>query len=252
VNHLKLRKLPVAVCLVAIVVLSGCHKKAPVAASPPPPPPPPPAPAPSAPTASIGVNPSAINPGQSATLTWRTANATDTSISGIGAVAVSGSQVVSPTGSATYTLTAKGPGGSIAESARLTVNPAPPEPAPVAPSLTEEQLFEQNMQDVYFDYDTANLRAQDSSAIAQDAAFLAKYPQMKIIIDGHCDERGSAEYNIALGENRADSLQKAFVNDGVAASRIHVVSVGKEKPFCTESTEQCWQENRRDHLKLDR
>ena len=75
---------------------------------------------------------------------------------------------------------------------------------------------------------------------------------MKLVIGGHCDERGSAEYNVALGQNRGESLQKALVSDGVAASRIRVVSYGKEKPFCTESTEQCWQQNRRDHLTLDR
>jgi len=75
---------------------------------------------------------------------------------------------------------------------------------------------------------------------------------MKIVIGGHCDERGSAEYNIALGQNRAISLQKALLDQGLPASRIRVVSYGKEKPFCSESTEECYQQNRRDHLTLDR
>jgi peptidoglycan-associated lipoprotein len=74
---------------------------------------------------------------------------------------------------------------------------------------------------------------------------------MKLVIEGHCDERGSEEYNIALGQSRAESMQKAFVTDGIASSRIKVISVGKEKPFCTQSNEACWQQNRRDHLKLD-
>jgi len=246
-NHSRVKKFPAAVCL-AIVVLAGCHKK--VAAPPPPPPPPPPKPA--APTATIDVNPPAINPGQSATLSWRTANATSASIAGIGTVQPNGSQTVYPAASATYTLNAAGPGGSVEATTRITVNPPSPTPAPAPPSLTDEQLFEQNIQDVYFDYDTASLRTQDLSAVSQDAAFLEQHPGMKVVIGGHCDERGSAEYNIALGQNRALSLQKALEDKGIAASRLRVVSYGKERPFCTESNEQCWQQNRRDHLALDR
>lgn len=246
-NNSKLTKLAVEVCLVAIVLLSGCHKKAP---APPPPPPPPVAPTP-APTARIMVNPAAIEQGQSATLTWQTTDANGISITGLGMVAANGSQAVSPTRSTTYTLTAKGPGGSIEATARITVNPPPPKPAPAPPSMTEEQLFEQSMHDIYFDYDKYALRAQDASIVEQDSAFLMKHPNMKIVIEGHCDERGSAEYNIALGQNRAESMQKAFLADGIPADHIRVISVGKEKPFCTESNEQCWQQNRRDHLKLD-
>jgi len=248
VNYSKLKQLGVAVCLAATLVLAGCHKKVPA----PPPPPPPPVPAPAKPTASISIDPTAIEQGQSATLSWSTTNATQAMIASIGTVASSGSQSVSPTTSTTYTLTAKGPGGSAESSARITVNPPPPKPAPPAPSMTEEQLFEQNVQDVYFDYDKFNLRTQDSPVVEQDAAFLLKYPDMKLVIEGHCDERGSAEYNLALGQSRAESLQKALETNGVAASRIRVISYGKEKPFCTESNEQCWQQNRRDHLKLDR
>lgn len=247
-NHFKLAKFPVALCLGAVVVLGGCHKKV---AAPPPPPPPPAAPAP-APTANITVTPSAIDAGQSATLSWTTANATSASISGIGAVANSGSQSVYPASSTTYSLTARGAGGSVEASARVTVNPPPPPPAPQPQSMTEEQLFEQNVHDVYFDYDKFNLRPQDSAVAEQDAAFLVKHPGMKLVIEGHCDERGSEEYNLALGQSRGESLEKALVVDGVSASSIRVISLGKEKPFCTESNEQCWQQNRRDHLALDR
>lgn len=244
-NTLHLRKLSAYVCLSVCLILSGCHKKHPVA--PPPPPPPPPA----APTATIAVRPVAIDAGQSATVTWQTSNATDVSISGIGAVSVSGSQAVSPAASTSYTLTARGAGGSVEETARLTVNLPTPKPAPEQPSMSNEQLFEQNAKDVFFDYDKYTLRSQDASSVDQDAAFLSKHPEMNVVIEGHCDERGSEEYNIALGQNRAESLQKALVNDGVAASRIRVISYGKERPFCTDSNEQCWQQNRRDHLKLD-
>jgi len=139
----------------------------------------------------------------------------------------------------------------VQETARLTIGPPPPSPPPAAPSISDEDLFEQNIHDVYFDYDKYDLRAQDSSVAEQDAAFLKKHSEMKLVIAGHCDERGSEEYNIALGQSRAESLQKALVIDGIAASRIRVIRYGKEKPFCTESNEQCWQQNRRDHLTLD-
>jgi peptidoglycan-associated lipoprotein len=249
-NHSRLKMHPVAVCLVAILILAGCHKKA---AAPPPPPPPAPAPAPAAaPTASITVNPSVIDQGQSATLAWKTTNVTDASIEGIGTVALNSSQSVSPTRSTTYTLTAKGPGGTVEANARLTVNPPQPKPVPPPLPITEEQLFEQNMQDIYFDYDKADIRTQDSPVVEQDFAFLLKYPDIKLLIGGYCDERGSAEYNIVLGQKRAESLQKALVSDGIPASRIRVISYGKERPFCTDSNEQCWQQNRRDHLKIDR
>jgi peptidoglycan-associated lipoprotein len=249
-NHSMQKNHAVTVCLAIVFILAGCHKKV---APPPPPPPPTPAPAPApAPTANITVNPSVIDQGQSATLAWKTTNATEASIEGIGSVALNSSQSVSPTRSATYTLTAKGPGGTVEVNSRLTVNPPPPKPVTPPPPLTEEQLFEQNIRDIYFDYDKADIRPQDASAVEQDSAFLLKYPDTKLLIEGHCDERGSAEYNIVLGQKRAESLQKALVSDGIPASRIRVISYGKEKPFCTDSNEQCWQQNRRDHLKIDR
>ncbi len=151
-----------------------------------------------------------------------------------------------------YTITATAAGGaSVQATARVTVTPAPPPPS-VPPSMTEEELFAQNVHDIYFDYDKYDLRPADASTATQDAAFLKSHPNMKILIEGHCDDRGSAEYNLALGENRAASLKKALINDGVDASRIRVISYGSEKPFCTEENETCWQQNRRDHLKLDR
>lgn len=246
-NELRLSKGAVVFCLAAVVTLGGCHKKVAVA---PPPPPPAPAPAPApAPSAKITVSPSVVDPGQTATLSWTTTDATGASISGIGTVATSGSQTVTPSRSEDYTLTAKGAGGSVEETARVTVNP--PKPAPVA-SLTDQQLFDKNMQDTYFDYDKYDLGSNDAPVAQADASFLVQHPDMKILVAGHCDERGSEEYNIALGQNRAEALEKALENGGVAASRIRVISYGKEKPFCTDSDEACWHQNRRDHLTLDR
>ena len=174
------------------------------------PPPPPPPPAPAAPTASLSANPSTVDKGGSTTLTWQTSNATDVSIDGVGAVQASGSQSVTPSDSTTYTLTAKGAGGTQTATARVTVT-APP-PPPQQASATEEELFSQTVKDI------------------------------------HCDERGSTEYNLALGDSRANSVRNALVQGGVSADHVKTISYGKEKPFCTESNEQCWQQNRRGHF----
>ncbi len=230
----------------AILLLGACHKKA---APPPPPPPPPPAPTP---TATLTANPESIDKGQSATLSWQTSNATDISIEGIGAVQPNGSQQVTPTESTTYTLTAKGAGGTQTATARVTVNAPPPPPPPPAPSLTDEQLFAQNVKDVYFDYDKSDVRGDQQSAVQADAAFLQQHPNMNVTIEGHCDERGSTEYNLALGDNRASAVKNALGAAGVAADRVKTVSFGKEKPFCTESNEACWQQNRRGHFVLNK
>jgi peptidoglycan-associated lipoprotein len=225
----------------ALMTLAACGKKA--APAPPPPPPPPPA---AAPTASIAVNPNSIQAGQSASLTWQTTNATDVTIDGIGAVQPNGSQAVSPTESTTYHLTAKGAGGTQEASARITV--AAPPPPPPAPTASEQELFSQNVKDVYFDYDKADIRGDQQSSIQADAQFLNQHQNVNFTIEGHCDERGSTEYNIALGDKRATAVKNALVAAGVSANRIKTISYGKEKPFCTESNEACWQQNRRGHL----
>jgi peptidoglycan-associated lipoprotein len=224
----------------AILMLGACHKKA----APPPPPPP----APPSPTASISVSPDTIQAGQSATLSWQTSNATDVSIDGIGAVQPSGSQQVNPTDSTTYHLTAKGSGGTQDATTRLTV--APPPAATTAPpsSATEEDLFGQTVKDVYFDYDKSDLRPDQQTAIQSDAQFLNQHSNINFTVEGHCDSRGSTEYNLALGDQRASSVKSALVSAGVSANRVKTISYGKEKPFCMEENESCWQQNRRGHF----
>jgi len=224
-----------------IVLLGGCHKKAA-----PPPPPPPPAAQP--PTASLAANPNTINAGETTTLTWQTTNATDVSIDGIGPVDPSGSRQVAPADSTTYHLIAKGAGGTQDATARVTVNPAPPPPPPTAPNLTEQELFAKNVRDIYFDYDKADIRPSEQAALQGDAQFLLQHANIHITIEGHCDERGSTEYNLALGTNRADAVKNALIQAGVGGDRIKTYSYGKEKPFCTESNESCWQQNRRGHF----
>jgi peptidoglycan-associated lipoprotein len=239
VKEQKLKWIMFVFALGAIMMLGACKKKV---APPPPPPPPPPA----APTASLTADPNTIDKGQSTTLTWQTSNATDMSIDTIGAVQASGSQSVTPPESTTYTLTAKGPGGTQQATARVTVN-APAAPPP-SPSATEEELFSQNVKDIYFDYDKSDIRPEQQSALQGDTEFLKQHPNINFTIEGHCDERGSTEYNLALGDSRANAVRNSLVQGGIPADHVKTISYGKEKPFCTESNEQCWQQNRRGHF----
>jgi peptidoglycan-associated lipoprotein len=234
------KDLATVVTLGTIVMLGACKKK--VASAPPPPPPPP-----TAPTASISVDPNSIQAGGSASLIWQTTNATDVSIAGIGAVQANGSQTVSPNESTTYRLTAKGPGGTQEASTRLTVTQPPP-PLPSAPSISDEDLFNQNIKDIYFDFDKSDVRTDQEGSMQTDVAFLTQHSAFNLTIEGHCDERGSIEYNIALGDKRANTVKNALIGGGVTADRINTISYGKEKPFCTEHDEACWQQNRRGHF----
>jgi peptidoglycan-associated lipoprotein len=211
-----------------------------------PPPPPPPPPSMPAPTASLSANPNTLDPGQPTTLTWQTTNATDVSIDGIGAVETSGSRQVTPADSTTYHLIAKGAGGTQEATARVTVNTAAP--PPTTSNATEEELFSRNVKDIYFDYDMYDVRADQQGSLKGDAQFLQEHSNIHVTIEGHCDERGSTEYNLALGASRADAVKNALIQAGVGGDRIKTISYGKEKPFCTESNESCWQQNRRGHF----
>jgi len=230
-----------ALALAAALAVSGCGQKK-VATPPPPPPPPPPAP-----TATLTANPNTINAGQSSTLTWSTTNATDIQIDGVGKVGASGTVQVVPSESTTYRLVAKNQSGTQESTARVTVNP-PPAPPPPPSTAGDAQLFMDNMTDIFFDYDSYDISGQYTSTLQKDAGFLRAHPNIRFTIEGHCDERGSTEYNLALGDNRALAAKNALIAMGISADRIKTISYGKEKPFCTESTEACWQQNRRAHF----
>jgi peptidoglycan-associated lipoprotein len=237
-------KFPALFLLVVMVAITGCSKKpVPPPQTPPPPPP--------APTASISASPSSVEKGQQTQLSWRSENATDVSIDGIGSVQPNGSRMVTPDQSTSYRLVAKGPGGEQSATARVTVTTPPPPPIAEQPvSQTDEQWFTQNIKDVYFDYDSAAIRADAQQAIQANAQALAQRPNFRLLIEGHCDERGSTEYNLALGDERARAVKNALVAAGVNASRVNTTSFGKEKPACTEANETCWQQNRRGHFVL--
>jgi peptidoglycan-associated lipoprotein len=235
-------------CLMAVLSLavfnSGCNKK-PITA---------PrdtarteAPAPR-PTITFQANPTSVNKGDTTTLSWSTTNATQVAIAPeVGPVAAEGSTKVTPTDSATYTLTATGPGGSADASVRITIATV----ASVEPTDADrdrDRIFKERVKDAYFDLDKADIRPDARTALAATAEVLRAYPDIKATIEGHCDERGSTEYNLGLGDRRATAVKQYLVSLGISADRLSTVSYGKEKPFCMEATEACYQQNRRGHF----
>src|SRR5258708_3642781 len=205
---------------------------------------------PARPTVTLTASSTGLNKGDSATLTWSSTNATQLNLTpGVGTVSPEGSTKVTPDSSTTYTITATGPGGSADASVSITVTtPPPPKVETKAPEPTMEDLFAREVKDAYFDFNKSDIRADARGALTQTGEFLKKYPQVKVTIEGHCDERGSTEYNIALGDRRAQSTRQFLISLGVSADRMTTVSYGKERPFCTDHNEDCWQKNRRGHF----
>jgi peptidoglycan-associated lipoprotein len=233
------------VCVaVLFVTCAACAKKT-VATAPSAPPPatlPPPRP-----TITLQASPTFIQQGQTSQLTWSSTNATKVSLMGED-VAPEGSKTVQPGTSTTYSIAANGPGGEASTSVRVTVNPSANISEGAAPSLPYEALFRQNVHDAFFDYDKYDIRPDGRDALAASAEFLRRYPEAKVVIEGHCDERGSLEYNLALGAERAEAVKRFLTSLGIAAQRTSTISYGKERPFCTQSDEACWQQNRRGHI----
>ena len=198
-------------------------------------------------------NPNTITAGQQTILMWKTDFATSVTIDQIGAVDPSGSRVMMPSESTTYHLIAKNDSGTQEATARVTVTqPTTTTTTTTNTTDTEAQMFAQNVKDVFYEYDSYDISQQYQQVLQADATFLQQHPNMKFTIEGHCDERGSTEYNLALGDNRANAAKQALISLGVSANRIRTISYGKEKPFCTESTEACWAQNRRAHFVYQR
>jgi peptidoglycan-associated lipoprotein len=237
------------VVAIALMALAGCKKHAsasapistPVAA----------APAAPAPTITLRATPGTLDRGQAATLQWEARNATNVHIQpAVGTVSNTGTRSVNPTSSVTYIATATGPGGSVSDSARVTVRvPAAPTPTRTdtrsTPNVNVADLFNQNILTIYFDYDKADIRADQVSRIQSNAAWLKEHPGVKFTVEGNCDDRGSEEYNLALGEERANAVKEFLVKQGVPQASINTVSYGEERPVCREDSENCFQQNRR-------
>jgi len=129
--------------------------------------------------------------------------------------------------------------------------PAPVAPAPApapAPTPPAEYKIDAGLKDVFFDFDKAVIRPGDARTLDASAAYLKSNSGRLVLIEGHCDERGTSEYNLALGEQRAKAALNYLVAQGIEASRITLISYGKERPSCTEKNESCWAKNRRDQF----
>lgn len=247
------RKASLALSAALLFGLAACHKKAP-----PPPPPPPPAPAP--PVAAKPVinyftaEPTVVTAGQPSSLRWSVSDATSVQIDNqIGQVSPDGRRGVYPTATTTYHLTATNAGGTTEGDATVTVStPPPPQPVQTAPAESVQQILARQVQDIHFDYDKSDIRASDQSILQGDASALKTIFQMDanfiVTIEGHCDERGSAEYNLALGDRRAAATKDALIALGVPGEKLKTVSFGKERPICTDPTEDCYARNRRAHF----
>ncbi len=210
---------------------------------------------PAAPTVTITTDQSALERGQSTTIRWSSTNADRVSITDLGSVQGSGSRAISPSASTTYTATAIGPGGSNTASTRITVTePAErPRTTTTTPTTTTSPssvaiatLFGQQVKAIYFDYNKADLTAEAKDTLKQAAQWLTQGPNRSIAfrIEGNCDPRGTEEYNIGLGERRAQAAREFLVAAGVDVGRIATVSFGEEK--ASGSGESGWANDRRD------
>jgi len=162
-----------------------------------------------------------------------------------------------PTGSAMAPAPGAAPSpGAPAAPGPSALAPAAPAPAPGAtatsppgtPPRPSEFSENTNLKDVFFDFDRYDVRAGDAKILDGNAAWLKSNANNLVLIEGHCDERGTNEYNLALGERRAKSTMNYLVSQGIQANRITIISYGKERPVCSEKNESCWQKNRRAHF----
>jgi peptidoglycan-associated lipoprotein len=208
-----------------------------------------------APTVALNASPSSIQPGGTARLAWSSTNATDLDIEpGVGKVAPQGSTPVMPVTSTTYTITATSSGGTASASTLVNVGGSAggassrQQPEQPTGSAGLSELFAQNVKDAYFDLDSSDLRDDARAALTKDAEFLRSYSKVHVSIEGHCDERGSTEFNLGLGQRRAAAAKNYLISLGISADRMDTTSWGKERPACTEQTEACWQQNRRAHF----
>lgn len=125
---------------------------------------------------------------------------------------------------------------------------APQAPASTARPSPKEFMAVADLKDINFDFDKYNIRSGDAKVLDENAKWLKSHEDQLVLIEGHCDERGTNEYNLALGERRAKSTMNYLVSQGVQASRITIISYGEERPLCTEKNEACWSKNRRAHF----
>jgi peptidoglycan-associated lipoprotein len=177
----------------------------------------------------------------------------------IGSVEPDGQREVHPTNNTTYTLEATTGNGETTKATETVTVLNPPSAVVVRPTEvpkdeTIKKAFETRVRDLHFTYNEEQVVSEDQPILENDAlvfkSLLQRDPGLMVLIEGHCDERGSAEYNIALGDRRANFVKESLVRLGIDAAKLQTVSFGKERPLCLENTEQCMARNRRAHFSV--
>ena len=246
-------------CFLCLLTAAACQKR-----------PPPRAPSPSAsrssdatrdrqagpmPTVTLTASPNTIARGEQTTLSWTATNTMSLLInSGIGNVADSGSLVVSPRESTTYTATATGSRGEATSSTRVTVMPRSARALITSTDLDNLQraVEEGKIQPLFFEYDKAGITAGGERVLKENARWFKQFRDTTIVIEGHCDERGTEEYNLALGDRRAQTAKAYLVQLGIDPARMETISFGEERPFAPGYDEAAYRLNRRAHFIVTR
>jgi peptidoglycan-associated lipoprotein len=182
----------------------------------------------------LAASPSTIELGEQTTLSWTTTDTMSLVIdSGIGNVADNGSLVVSPRDSTTYTATASGSGGDTTASTRVTVVPRSARGMMTSTDLDglQQAVEEGKVQPLFFEYDQAGITAEGERVLKENARWFQQFANTTIVIEGHCDERGTEEYNLALGDRRAQAAKIYLVELGIDPARMEAISFGEERPF---------------------
>lgn len=208
-----------------------------------------------APTVEISALPSTVERGKESTLSWQSTNATAVLIDqGVGNVAEGGTLVISPRESTTFTATATGPGGSDSNSTRVTVVAAKGPGILRSTDIDQLQsvIDQGKVQPIFFAYDQAELSAESKKTLQENASWIGRFPGASVTIEGHCDERGTEEYNLALGDRRAQATRDYLVRLGIDATRLKAISFGEERPFDPGHDEAAWARNRRAHFVAQR
>ena len=208
---------------------------------------------------SFTAEPTRVERGQSVTLRWATTGANDVTLDqGLGAGPANGSRQVFPASTTTYVLLARNGANTDTRSVTVEVTaPPPPRPNDTSTSSASQDTvtsLTNQLQDILFDYDMSDMRADARQALNTDADIVKKVfaldQRAVYVVEGHADERGSAEYNLGLADRRAVVVREQLIQLGVPAGRLRTISYGEEMPVCREQTEACWQRNRRGHLTL--
>jgi peptidoglycan-associated lipoprotein len=240
-----------------LVMFAGCKKRTPAVTRTPE------APAPQVaqpttapgPTIELSASPSTVERGQQTSLSWKADNAASVLIdAGVGNVGSTGSMVISPRESTTFTATATGPGGEAKASTRVTVVDAAG-PGIIASSDIDgllKAISEGKVRPVFFAYDKAELSEESRRVLQENARWFRQFPGARVIVEGHCDERGTEEYNLALGDRRALATRDFLTQLGVNGEQLETISYGEEKPFAMGQDEASYAQNRRAHFNVRR